>query len=51
MDCLVTIIDGAVAKVVAPSTPDRAESKGIQGYESPQYGQPETPTEVDNIYF
>lgn len=51
IDFLVTIIDNAVAQVVAPSHPVQPEKTVSQGYESPKYGQPETPTEVENIYF
>ncbi|KAG5882106.1 hypothetical protein JTB14_016869 [Gonioctena quinquepunctata] len=50
IEYLVGVIDSAVAKV-APPTPEKMETKTVQGYESPQYGQPETPTEVENIYF
>lgn len=45
---LVTVIDNAVAQVVAAPQPEKDSS---QGYESPKYGHPETPTEVENIYF
>lgn len=49
---LVTLIDNAVAQVVTPSETDQpGEKNPIEGYESPKYGQPETPTEVENIYF
>lgn len=53
IEFLVGVIDNAVSKV-APSTPEKPETtltKTVQGYESPQYGQPKTPTEVENIYF
>lgn len=51
IDFLVAIIDNAVAQVVAPSHPAEPPKVVSQGYESPKYGQPETPTEVENIYF
>ncbi|CAG9861721.1 unnamed protein product [Phyllotreta striolata] len=53
IESLVCLIDGAVSK----ATPGVAEpmdaqtTKTVQGgYESPQYGQPETPTEVEKVY-
>ncbi|RZC43144.1 hypothetical protein BDFB_002587 [Asbolus verrucosus] len=49
LEVLVGIVDGAVEKVV-PKTPEK-KVKSVEGYESPQYSQPETPTEVENIYF
>lgn len=51
IDFLVAVIDNAVAQVVAPPQPTQPEKTVSQGYESPKYGQPETPTEVENIYF
>lgn len=52
IDYLVAVIDNAVAQVVAPSvSPAQPEKTVNQGYKSPKYGQPETPTEVENIYF
>ncbi|KAL3266198.1 hypothetical protein HHI36_010381 [Cryptolaemus montrouzieri] len=52
LEILVRVIDQAVEKVV-PRSPEAEpqEKMSTQGYESPQYGQPNTPTEVDNIYF
>lgn len=52
LEVLIRIVDSAVEKVV-PRTPELPENKcsTTQGFESPKYGQPETPTEVDNIYF
>ncbi|XP_074037530.1 G1/S-specific cyclin-D2 [Leptinotarsa decemlineata] len=47
IEYLVTVIDDAVAKVSTAKT----GTKPAQGYECPQYGQPETPTEVEVIYF
>lgn len=50
LEVLVTIVDNTVDKVV-PKTPEK-NTKTVEDYESPpQYGQPETPTEVENIYF
>ncbi|KYB28107.1 G1/S-specific cyclin-D2 [Tribolium castaneum] len=49
LEVLVAIVDNAVDKVV-PKTPEKP-SKTVEGFESPQYPQPETPTEVENIYF
>lgn len=46
LEVLVRIVDAVVDKVV-PKSPE----KTVNGYESPQYPQPETPTEVENIYF
>ncbi|XP_019872824.1 G1/S-specific cyclin-D2 [Aethina tumida] len=46
VDFLVSFVDNAVAKA-APSSPQHPPPKG---YESPQYG-PDTPTEVEDIYF
>lgn len=51
IDFLVAVIDNAVAQVVAPTQTVQQEKAVSQGYESPKYGQPETPTEVENIYF
>ncbi|XP_056642350.1 G1/S-specific cyclin-D2-like [Diorhabda sublineata] len=52
VEFLVGVIDNAVSKVAPSLTPTTPESKTtVQGYESPHYGQPETPTEVENIYF
>lgn len=52
IEYLVAVIDNAVAQVVAPSISPIPPAKTVnQGYESPKYGQPETPTEVENIYF
>ncbi|CAH1159615.1 unnamed protein product [Phaedon cochleariae] len=50
VEFLVGLIDKAVSKV-APPTPERTETNAVRGYESPRYGQPETPTEVENVYF
>uniref|UniRef100_A0A6P7GFV0 G1/S-specific cyclin-D2-like n=1 Tax=Diabrotica virgifera virgifera TaxID=50390 RepID=A0A6P7GFV0_DIAVI len=49
VEVVVAVIDSAVAKVLPKST--TPEPNTVQGYESPQYGQPETPTEVENIEF
>nr|CAH7753111.1 unnamed protein product [Callosobruchus chinensis] len=55
VEYLVTVIDGAVASMASPQQPQKQEEQKTvstqQGYESPQYGQPETPTEVESIYF
>lgn len=44
---LVGLIDNAVTQVVT----HQPNKHPVQGYESPKYGQPETPTEVETIYF
>ena len=49
LEFLVGLVDTAVDKVV-PKTPEKT-TKTVEDYESPQYPQPETPTEVENIYF
>ncbi|XP_044748498.1 G1/S-specific cyclin-D2-like [Coccinella septempunctata] len=49
LDTYVRIVDEAVERSVPRSPPSSPEPK-IQGYESPQHG-PNTPTEVENIYF
>ncbi|KAK9870141.1 hypothetical protein WA026_006233 [Henosepilachna vigintioctopunctata] len=51
LEILVRLIDHAVEKVVPRSEPVPENKVPTQGYESPQYGQPNTPTEVDNVYF
>lgn len=51
INVLVAVIDNAVAQVVESPQPSHNEKTVSQGYESPKYGQPETPTEVENVYF
>lgn len=44
------IVEGAVVQTPEPrATQDKYVTSGE--FESPTYGQPETPTEVDNVYF
>lgn len=57
LELLVRFVDEQIEKVVSQDTtkspPDTNMNKHAtnNGYESPTYGQPETPTEVDSIYF
>ncbi|XP_060531146.1 G1/S-specific cyclin-D2-like [Cylas formicarius] len=51
LEYLVSVVDRLVEKVVPPAPTKGEPSKTVSGYESPKYGQPETPTEVENIYF
>ncbi|XP_066146356.1 G1/S-specific cyclin-D2 [Euwallacea fornicatus] len=51
---LINVVDNVVEKVANPEGSDQKSkeaSKKPTGYESPGYGQPETPTEVENVYF
>lgn len=55
LEILIRFIDQAVEKVTHQA-PDRAQvppTKYVTSdeFDSPKYGQPETPTEVENIYF
>lgn len=58
LELLVRFVDEQVEKVVSQasekSSHEHSSNKHAasgNGYESPTYGQPETPTEVDSIYF
>lgn len=59
LEILIRFVDRAVEKVTHPQTDDdeRTEQTSItkcvtnDQFDSPKYGQPETPTEVENIYF
>ncbi|CAH1985169.1 unnamed protein product [Acanthoscelides obtectus] len=56
VEYLVSVIDSAVASMASPQVQQQMKeheknASSQQGYESPQYGQPETPTEVESIYF
>ncbi|XP_030745595.1 G1/S-specific cyclin-D2-like [Sitophilus oryzae] len=54
---LINIVDNVVDKVASPAAPAQSQPEQSStkhqpaGYESPGYGQPETPTEVENVYF
>ncbi|CAG9761950.1 unnamed protein product [Ceutorhynchus assimilis] len=54
IDLLINIVDNVVEKVANPEAANqkaKEPTKKPAGYESPGYGQPETPTEVENVYF
>ncbi|KAF7287921.1 hypothetical protein GWI33_000263 [Rhynchophorus ferrugineus] len=57
IETLINVVDNVVEKVASPSgsEPPSLEQPGAKhepaGYESPGYGQPETPTEVESVYF
>lgn len=54
IDLLINVVDNVVEKVANPDSVDQKSkepTKKPAGYESPGYGQPETPTEVENVYF
>ncbi|XP_045478690.1 G1/S-specific cyclin-D3-like [Harmonia axyridis] len=51
LETVVRVVDEAVERSVPKSPPSTPEPEPkLQGYESPQHG-PNTPTEVENIYF
>ncbi|XP_018326730.1 G1/S-specific cyclin-D2-like [Agrilus planipennis] len=55
LELLVRFVDQIVEKVVPqkpkPNPNDTAKGVSNNGFESPNYKQPETPTEVENVYF
>ncbi|XP_019766072.2 G1/S-specific cyclin-D2 [Dendroctonus ponderosae] len=51
---LINVVDKLIEKVATPENGDQKDKEAAKkpaGYESPTYGQPETPTEVENVYF
>lgn len=51
LEILVRIVDGAVERVV-PDSPEKCGKTGGGCDSPPQYlQQPETPTEIENVYF
>lgn len=57
LEILIRFVDQAVEKVTHPTSHDERAHTPTTKYvtndefDSPKYGQPETPTEVENIYF
>ncbi|KAL1509207.1 hypothetical protein ABEB36_003980 [Hypothenemus hampei] len=54
IELLINVVDNVVEKVANPEGADQKSGQSLkkaEGYESPGYGQPETPTEVENVYF
>lgn len=58
LDLLSRYIDRIVEKSSSSKQPEKSSTSSSSssqcsdsGYDSPKYGQPETPTEVENVYF
>lgn len=58
LDLLTRYVDRIVEKSSTAKQPEKSatstspsQCSDSSGYESPKYGQPETPTEVENVYF
>ncbi|XP_050298699.1 G1/S-specific cyclin-D2 [Anthonomus grandis grandis] len=54
IDLYINVVDSVVERVANPEGAEKKTkepAKKPAGYESPTYGQPETPTEVENVYF